>query len=633
MADRNRISTKLRAAIVIAVLPLITIAFPAAPRAAADNGPSAAAGRPALTSETAAKLDPRLIPSMLSGADEPEPVWVSFADKGESGPSDLAGLLDRARLDLSPRATARRLRTGVTPLVDYRDVPLYRPYLEAMRGLGWVPFATSRWLNRAAFQLPGSRLSEVAALPFVGRLAPVERARRFHDVPDEAVKRVVTTPPECADCVRSTHSINYGLNATAVNQLDVPAVHDSGYIGTGVLVCIIDDGFNYHNKHEALRNADVPPGYERDFVDGDSSAQDTVTFTCCDHGTWVMGCIAGNKPGTYVGTAPGATFALARTEVDASESTIEMVYWGMAAEWADSLGADLITTSLGYNQFDNSADNYTYADMDGHTTTVAQAAEIAASKGILVVAAAGNEGNNSWKKIVSPADVNGDSLIAIGAVNSSGTRASFSSMGPTPDHRIKPDLMALGVSNWLTDVTGNPQAYTQLSGTSFATPTLAGLAACMIQARPMMNPTSIIKTLRETASRATNPDTLMGYGIPDGLKALRWTTPGLGVEPEPVAALGMRLLGPNPRQTCDATVVRFALGSGAPSGARGRVGVFDAQGRRLTELFNGPLARGNWYEASWDGQDASGRDVPAGLYFITFEAAGRHSSVRVVSLR
>ena len=592
-----------------------------------------AAGLP-IAREAAAKLDLRLLPLAIAGEERPSPVWITFADKGERGPEDIARALGRARAELSPRSLERRRRTGVDPLVDERDISLWAPYLDQLRARGLVPFATSRWMNRVAVQVPGARLAEVAALPFVSRLHPVERATRALDPPDEGGALRSTPGPACGTCAIATHSINYGLNAPAVNQLNVAAVHDSGYIGTGVLVCIIDDGFNYHDKDEALAPVVIAPGFERDFVDGDTYTQDTLSATNCHHGTWVMGCIAGNKPGTYVGTAPGAQYALARTEVDATESTIEMVYWGMAAEWADSLGADLITTSLGYNTFDGGVGSYTYADMNGHTTNIAQAAEIAASKGILVVAAAGNEGNTPWRKIVSPADVNGDSLIAVGAVNSSGLRASFSSFGPSSDGRIKPDLMALGSSNALVGVGGNPQAYESHSGTSFSTPLLAGLAACMIQARPGFTPTTIIRALRETASRATTPDTLVGYGIPDGLKALRWTIAGLGVPGPPAMPLGIQLLGPNPHQVCDApSVVRFALGAGAPAAAHARVSVYDAQGRRVTDLFDGSLAQGQWREASWDGRDTSGRLTATGLYFIAFEAGGHRSSVRVVFLR
>jgi subtilisin family serine protease len=600
-----------------------------------SGGLPARAQSVAITPENAPKLDPRLMEKAAAGTSLSSPVWITFADKGETGPSDMAAAIAQARLELSPRCLARRRRLGIEPLVDERDVPLYAPYVEELRRRHLVPFATSRWFNRVAVEVPDRRLGEVAALPFVARLHPVERARRMRDLPvAEAAAGAAGATPACESCARQTHSFNYGLNASAVSQIGVPAVHDSGYIGTGVLVCIIDDGFNHHNDQEALAPVVIAPGFERDFVDGDSSAQDTVTFHCCNHGSWVMGCIAGNLPGKYVGTAPGAQFALARSEVDTTETTIEMVYWGMAAEWADSLGADLITTSLGYNQFDGGVGNYTYADMNGRTTTVAQAAEIATSKGILVAAAAGNEGNNSWKKIISPADVNGDSLIAVGAVNSSGVRASFSSLGPTSDGRVKPDLMALGVSNNLTDGSRNPPGYTVASGTSFATPLLAGLAACLIQARPNFTPTTIIRALRETASRASNPDTLMGYGIPNGLQALRWTIPGLGVLPEPAVALALQLFGPNPRQSCDdPSVVRFALGAGAPASAHGRVDVLDAQGRRVALLFSGTLARGIWHEASWDGRDGAGRPTSAGLYFIAFDAAGQRSTVRVVSLR
>ena len=585
--------------------------------------------------EVAAKLDARLMGRALVGDPLVSSVWVTFADKGERGPADLAAALGRARAELSPRSLERRRRTGVDPLVDYRDVPVFAPYLEELRARGLAPYGVSRWLNRAAVRVPGTRLAELAGLPFVARLLPVERAMRTPDPPDPVGAVRPAPGPECGACAIAVHSLNYGLNAGAVSQLNVPAVHDSGYIGTGVLVCILDDGFNFHDKDEALAPVVIAPGFERDFVDGDWYTQDTLSTVSCYHGTWVMGCIAGNKPGTYVGTAPGARYAIGRTEVDTSETPVEMVYWGMGAEWADSLGADLITTSLGYSQFDGGVGDYTPAQMDGHTTIVAQAAEIAASKGILVLASAGNDGSSPWQKVDSPADVNGDSLIAVGAVNSSGVRASFSSKGPTADGRIKPDLMALGVSNNLVGVSGNPQGYEVHSGTSFSAPLLAGLAACMIQARPGFTPTTIIRSLRETSSRAANPDTLMGYGIPDGLKALRWSIPGLGVSaPPPTAALGIRLIGPNPHPICDPpSAVQFAIGPGASAEAHARVVVYDAGGRRIVDLFDGSLTRGQWREASWDGRDAAGRPTPTGLYFIALEAAGHRSAVRVVSLR
>ncbi len=583
----------------------------------------------------AAKLDPRLAAAATFAPADTVPVWLSFVDKGETDPEDLALRLSRARLELSPRALARRLRIGLQPLVDYADLPIHGPYLEALSARALVPFATSRWFNQVAVRMPAALLAEIAALPFVSRLSPVERARRTRDLPASgAANTPGATNVLCATCAATTHSFDYGLNTGPVTQLDVPAVHDSGYIGTGVLVAILDDGFNYHNKHEALSPVSVPQGFERDFVDGDWSAQDTLRFRCCDHGTYVMGCIAGNRPGKYVGTAPGAQFALARTEVDTSETTIEMVYWGMAAEWADSLGADEITTSLGYSQFDNGIGDYTFNDMNGHTTTVSRAAEIAASKGILVVAAAGNEGDTAWQRITAPADVNGDSLIAVGAVNLSGARAVFSSTGPTVDGRIKPDLMAMGSFNQLTAPNGSPQGYAVASGTSFSTPLLAGLAACLIQARPSFTPTMIIRALRETASRATSPDNLVGYGIPDGLAALRWGSATLSALPEPPVALGLRLLGPNPRSPCDnPSVVRYALGAGAPPSARARLSVLDAQGRHVRSLFEGALSRGQWQQVAWDGRDEQGRASPSGLYFVVLDAAGRRTAARLVSLR
>ena len=591
-----------------------------------------------LTAEIASRLDPRLLPEVLIPGPEPVSVWVTLADKGEQGPDDLAAALARAEAALTPRNRARRTRAGLWPLVDYRDVPLHAPYVEALAALGLEPYGQSRWFNRVAVRVPGTRLGDVAALPFVRRVQPVERALIRREVPEGDEFTASARPSAAAEpgtCIMTT-SINYGLNTAAVTQLGVPAVHDSGYIGTGVLVCILDEGFNFHEKQEALAPVVIAPGFERDFVDGDQMASDTtggVPGSCCNHGTWVMGCIAGNKPGSYVGTAPGAQYALGRTEVHATEKPIEMVNWGMGAEWADSLGADLITSSLGYNQFPDSAGtDYTFADMDGHTTIVTRAAEIAASKGILVVNAAGNEGGNSWKKIIAPADVDGDSLIAVGAVDVSGNLAAFSSRGPTADGRIKPDLCARGVSNSLVSASGNPQGYTTASGTSFATPLLAGLATCILQARPTWPAPLVIRALRETASQAGSPDTLKGYGIPNGLAALRWTYAGAGAPPPPAGRLGLSVTGPNPlRAGGPPVVVRFAVGSGAAA-TRARLAVFDSQGRRVRTLFDGVVTPGQWLGVEWRGCEGN-RSLTPGMYFLALDAAGRRATARVVWLR
>ena len=596
----------------------------------------ARAGVP-LTPEIASRLDPRLLVEALIPGLEPVSVWITLDDKGERDASDLAVALARAEASLTPRNRARRERCGVYPLVDYQDLPLHAPYLEALAARGLQPYGQSRWFNRVAVRIPGGRLGEVAGLPFVRRVSPVERAVIRREQPEgedfllpERPERGRGALPE--GCVE-TNSINYGLNAAAVGQINVPAVHDSGYIGTGVLVCILDEGFNYHDKQEALAPVVIAPGFERDFVDGDYVARDTLS-SCCSHGTWVMGCLAGNKPGSYVGTAPGAQYALGRTEVHATEKPIEMVYWGMGAEWADSLGADVLSSSLGYNQFPDSAGtDYTFADMNGHTTIVSRAAEIAASKGILLVNSAGNEGSNSWKKVIAPADVNGDSLIAVGAVDVNGNLASFSSRGPTFDGRIKPDLCARGQSNSLVSAGGNPQGYTTLSGTSFSAPLLAGLAACLTQARPTWPATLVIRALRETGSQAGSPDTLKGYGIANGLAALRWTYPGVSAPPPPAGRLGLSLSGPNPLRSCgQALTVRFALGAGTTS-ARARLAVYDAQGRRVRSLFHGSLGAGQWLAVSWDGTGDSGTLLGAGVYFLGLEAAGRSTSARVVWLR
>jgi serine protease AprX len=622
-----------RAPLILFVIGMALTMSRAAPAVA--GSPAAAvfdagtpAGRP-LPPRLASKLDGRLLPDALAGGDARLPVWLTFADKGERGVSDLMSRLAAAEAALAPRARARRLRAHVTPLVDERDLPVEPGYLAELERRGLAVVAVSRWLNRAAVRAPASRLAELAELPFVSRIAPVERVRRSLDPLGMGEPPIDRTPaPARRGQGAVPPTIDYARTRGVLEQMNVPAVHDSGYIGTGVLVCILDDGFKLHDTHEALQNVTIAPGRERDFVDGDLDVDNPESV---GHGTWVMGCIAANLDGVYVGSGFGAEFALARTEVDATETPVEMLWWGMGAEWADSLGADLISSSLGYMTFDNPADSYSYSDLDGRTTDVSRAAEIAASKGILVVTAVGNEGNTSWHYLIAPSDVHTDSVIAVGAVDTNGVVASFSSYGPSAAGCTKPDLAARGVSVQLVS-NSNPFGYTTLSGTSFATPLLAGLATCMLQARPSWTPVMISRALRETASRANDPDNRVGFGIPNGLAALRWDPGPAGVPPFS-PTFGLQLVGSNPMRTGDTPMrVQFGLGNDNHAAAHAQVRVFDAQGRVLRTLFSGSLDCDETVAVLWDGRGADGDRVRPGLYVIALESGDHRRGARVVVL-
>jgi serine protease AprX len=605
----------------------LALVAPGPARGASGSGPLPGPGAPF----GATRLDPRLLLATRPDA-EPVAVWVEFADKGEQGPADLASRLAQAERALTPEARHRREKAHVQPLVDYLDLPLEPSYVRSLEAAGYAVYGQSRWFNRVAVHTSGPALERLAELSFVRRVAPVELAApRLREPVAPPGKRPVA-PGGFASAAEQTI---YGIALGQLSRLNIPAVHDSGYIGYGINVCMLDDGFNYYRKHEALRTIPVGGARTRDFIRGVVSVQDTVDDPASfEHGTATLSQLAGRASGRYMGSAYGCNAILGRTEYDPSETPIEMVYWAMGAEWADSLGADIISSSLGYNTFDPPGPDITYPMLDGHTSTVTRAAEIAAAKGILVVVSAGNDGTHSWVgyKIDAPADANGDSVLTIGALDSLGNRAAFSSKGPTYDGRIKPDLAAQGVVNWLASATGDPNAYNQQSGTSFSTPLVAGLAACLMQARPTWPPVMIVQALKQTASRAASPDTLVGWGLPDGLAALRYVPDTLHA-PEVRGPLALALGGPNPLRA-GGTPVRFRISLGVDAAPAGyHVRVFDAAGRSVRDLGSGSLSPGGVRDLTWRGDDANGRSLVPGLYFIALDGAGRRGTARVIVLR
>ncbi|MEM6261807.1 MAG: S8 family serine peptidase [Bacteroidota bacterium] len=425
-------------------------------------------------------------------------VWVFFSDKG----TDVAEKLQQPEQFLSPEALERRYSLGIG--VDESDLPVATAYAQAVRANSQQLLLTSRWMNAAAVEASAEQISRIEALPFVTSTRPVGKLK---------LTRTGKTYGPLARGMNQ-HAVgpfDYG-DATMQNEmLNVPAMHERGLTGKGVRMALFDSGFDAVDTLDAFDSLWINKqiiGYY-DFVDGD-----TTVFREDSHGTQVLSTIAANLPGEIVGTAPHASFILCRTEDAGSETQQEEHNWVKAMEWVDSLGVDIIHTSLGYSEFDDEEENYTYESMDGNTAIISRAADVAASKGIIVTTSAGNEGRGSWKYITAPCDA--DSVICVGAINKFGKRSSFSSFGPASDGRVKPDVVALGSRTTVV----SPRNYTTSSdGTSFSGPLVAGMVACVRQAHPKRTNMDIVQAIRLSGDQYNTPDGEYGYGIPDAMFA------------------------------------------------------------------------------------------------------------------
>ncbi|MDX2284414.1 MAG: S8 family serine peptidase [Bacteroidia bacterium] len=428
--------------------------------------------------------------------------WIFFTDQG-----DRPGVPA-----LSEAALARRARAGLQP--GPTDRPLAAPYLDSLRALGIQPHRQSRWFNAVSAALTPEQALRVQALPFVRSVEPVR-----------GYGSAAGAEGECPD---GSPDDAYWRQ---LQMIGADVLHRNGYTGRGVRVAVFDNGFVKVDSLAAFRHLFEEGRIlaTRDYV----SSQESVFDPCihCRHGSQVFSILAANWPGRLTGAAPGASFILLRTENDSSETRQEEDNWVAAAEFADSLGADIFSTSLGYLSFDNGDPGYSRSDLDGQTALITRAADLAAAKGILVVNSAGNEGTRG---LVAPAD--GDSVLAIGAVDACGELAAFSSRGPAADGRIKPDLAAMGEQTFFVGIDGTVR---RGNGTSYACPLISGLAACLKQAHPQATAWQLAEALRRSADRFTSPGNSYGYGIPDGARAFRLLAgrdPAIPGLPEPPAA-------------------------------------------------------------------------------------------------
>ncbi|MBM3919294.1 MAG: hypothetical protein FJ344_07325 [Sphingomonadales bacterium] len=432
--------------------------------------------------------------------------WIEFTNK-----AGTPFRLDQPGAYLSTRSIERRQKQGIA--IDSTDLPVNPAYLQAVRATGALVRHASKWLNGATIEAPDSQtLARIQALPFVRSTR--KNGRTSHSNEHPRPEKFVWTGINEGAPRQSADSGQYGAGWEQLALHKGEWLHNRGFRGEGVWIAVFDAGFVEMNRlpcFDSLRQGNrIADTW--DFVD---LTPNPYGFDA--HGTYVMGCLAAWWPGRLVGTAPGATYLLYRTEnnVGGSENQIEEDNWVAAAERADSAGADVFNTSLAYSTFDDPSMDYTYQDIDGQTARITRGADHAASKGILVVASAGNYGNSAWKYIAAPAD--GDSVLAVGAVARNRSRVGFSSQGPTADGRIKPNVMAVGSGAASCDLTGQDVAY--VSGTSFSGPIMAGLAACLWQSRPSSRSIQVFRALELSGDRSATPDTFYGYGIPDVSRA------------------------------------------------------------------------------------------------------------------
>lgn len=431
--------------------------------------------------------------------------YIYFKDKGDfptSKMSKTSAAYLTAERELTSASIERRKQVMGEDYITYEDLPINAVYTNKLETSGIKIENKLKWFNAVTSYLTNEQVNTVKAFSFVSKVEAIRIAKKISPIESKIVNATKT-----ASSVQSTTGLNYGgsLNQNALSE--VPAVHDLGITGKGVLIGILDTGFRW-KSHPALKNLNIIA--ERDFVQqdaitenqsGDRSDQDS-------HGTNCLGLMAGFDPGNLIGPAYEATILLAKTEYVPTETRAEEDNYAAALEWMEAQGVQITTSSLGYNEFDGGIGDYPWASFNGQTTITAKAINLAFDRGVTTLTAAGNERGNSWGKLVTPGDAL--NVITVGAVDFSNNVASFSSPGPTSDGRIKPEVVAMGVSDYVSNSAGK---YSYGNGTSYATPIAAGIAGLLKSAWPHLTNQQIRKIFLECGDNPTTPNNDRGWGL------------------------------------------------------------------------------------------------------------------------
>ncbi len=526
--------------------------------------------------------------------------WIFFRDKEIDKPSEL---------NLSKRTLQRRLK-ATSPVSDDYDIPVSRSYIEKIRAMNVSVHHQSRWLNAVSVNMNDEQRSAVMQLPFVKAVRTVARALKNKTA---KISRAVNRGSSVA-------VPDYGFSLVQNKMINTVAAHQMGYSGVGVVIGMMDTGFNL--DHKALRYIHVSGQY--DFVDQDTIVSEGIPGDKQrhSHGTQVLSAIAAYDNGNSIGTAFGASYLLARTENDDGiGQKAEEDQWIAGLEWLEQQGADIVSSSISFfDDFQNASDNYHLSDLDGSTALTTIATAIAFDKGVLVLNSAGNMGDRGPKYLGTPSD--GKKMIAVGAVYSDSTVTDFSSRGPTADGRKKPDLAALGSSVAVVDA-GDTSAYSFEAGTSLSAPLVAGLAALVLEAHPAWSARQLYNAIRKTSSRGSHPDNLIGYGIPDAVKAINYLSYNhSNIQIQDISNF------PNPGSETISIQFRSLLT------AAFSIQIYNALGQLVATLAkNEPAVINQTIRKVWSGRNDQGMKVSSGVYFYQITMAGESITQKILLVK
>ncbi|RKY98870.1 MAG: hypothetical protein DRQ13_03080 [Ignavibacteriae bacterium] len=546
--------------------------------------------------------------AVLNNTNENEEVhiWVFLSDKG----NNLAEYYNNPSMVVSEKSLRRRSKVlDQNSLISLTDLPVNENYISELQNSGFKVKHRTKWLNGVSGWATKQVIQELTNLSCVKELDIVHKYKTDYSVEEEAIENPSSNNDNLSK-PGSINSFNYGSSFTQLNQITVPAVHDLGYTGQGITICSMDAGFD-NLSHEVFSSMNIIAMW--DFVDNDPDVSQGGS-----HGTSTLSTLGGFKEGQLIGPAFGSDFILARTEDIYSETPIEEDNWIAAVEWADSIGVDVTSTSLSYLDYDPPHQSYTWEDMDGNTARITIAADLAVKWGIFVVNSASNSGYNpNHNTLGAPAD--GDSVIAVGSVRSNGQRSDFSSVGPSADGRIKPDLMAMGSSVYVAR-SSSPTSYGNSSGTSFSCPILAGASALILSVDPTLTPIELRELLKSTASKSINPDNLMGWGIINTLEVVNsLVTTAEGDEiPEDFYILRNY---PNPFNP--STKVQFSV----PQQSDVKITLHDMLGREVKLLFNDEV------DAGMQEFVVDARNLASGVYLVRMITGTFNKTIKISLLK